>query len=110
MSHWLVAGSYGMLGQDPIASLGTISRGQELTGVDRDSVDIADPEARPEAVTDHDIVVNFAVWTAVGDSESHGSTYSVLGDDAWQRAGVAPIGAWSVVLTPAAVDVVGVAA
>jgi dTDP-4-dehydrorhamnose reductase len=69
MSRWLVVGSYGMLGHDLVAALGTGAH--EVTAVDRDSVDITDPDACLVAVAGHDIVVNVAAWTAVDEAESH---------------------------------------
>ena len=71
MSRWLVVGSYGMLGQDLIAALGTAPGDHQVTGVDRDSVDITDPDACLGAVASHDIVVNAAAWTAVDEAETH---------------------------------------
>lgn len=71
MSRWLVVGSYGMLGQDLVAALGRAPGAHEVTGVDRDSVDITDPDACLGAVAGHDIVVNAAAWTAVDEAETH---------------------------------------
>ena len=71
MSRWLVVGSYGMLGQDLVAALGTAPGAHQVTGVDRDSVDITDPDACLGAVAGHDIVVNAAAWTAVDEAETH---------------------------------------
>jgi dTDP-4-dehydrorhamnose reductase len=71
MSRWLVAGSRGMLGQDLLAALGRVPGAHEVTGVDRDVLDITDPDACVAAVTGKDIVVNAAAWTAVDDAESH---------------------------------------
>lgn len=71
MSRWLVVGSYGMLGQDLVAALGAAPGAHEVTGVDRDSVDITDPDACVGAVAGHDIVVNAAAWTAVDEAETH---------------------------------------
>ena len=44
-----------------------------MTAVDRDVVDIIDPDACLAAVADHDIVVNVAAWTAVDEAETHES-------------------------------------
>lgn len=60
-----------MLGQDLVAALGTAPGSQTVTVVDRDSLDITDPDACLAAVAGHDIVVNAAAWTAVDDAESH---------------------------------------
>ena len=71
MSRWLVVGSKGMLGQDLVAALGTAPGAHEVTEVDRDLVDITDPDACVGAVAGHDIVVNAAAWTAVDEAETH---------------------------------------
>ena len=115
MSRWLLAGSYGMLGQNRMAALGTVSGGQEVTGIYRDSVDITDPDAGLAAVTGHDIMVNPASWTAsrVFPTTSDSSVRlaprptHALEHDPWQCAGVAPVSAWRETLTRAAVDVAG---
>ena len=70
MSRWLVVGCDGMLGQDLVAALKMAPGGQQVTGVDRDVVDITDPQACLPAVASHDIVVNVAAWTAVDAAES----------------------------------------
>jgi dTDP-4-dehydrorhamnose reductase len=70
MSRWLVAGSRGMLGQDLLAVLGRAPGAHEVTAVNRDSLDITDPDACLATVAGHDIVVNAAAWTAVDDAES----------------------------------------
>ena len=71
MSRWLVVGCDGMLGQDLVAALGESPGAHEVTAVDRDVLDIIDPEACLAAVADHDIVVNVAAWTAVDEAETH---------------------------------------
>ena len=71
MSRWLVVGAAGMLGQDLVAALGDSRQGHEVTGLDRDSLDIIDPKACLDAVAGHDLVVNVAAWTAVDEAESH---------------------------------------
>ena len=71
MSRWLVVGCYGMLGQDLVAALGESPGAHEVTAVDRDVLDIIDPDACLAAVAGHDIVVNVAAWTAVDDAETH---------------------------------------
>jgi len=71
VSRWLVVGCDGMLGQDLVAELGESPGAHEVTAVDRDTVDIIDPEACLAAVTGHDIVVNVAAWTAVDAAETH---------------------------------------
>ena len=71
VSRWLVVGCDGMLGQDLVAELGESPGAHEVTAVDRDTVDIIDPDACVAAVTGHDIVVNVAAWTAVDEAETH---------------------------------------
>ena len=71
MSRWLVVGCDGMLGQDLVAALGESPGAHEVTAVDRDVLDIIDPDACLAAVAGHDIVVNVAAWTAVDDAETH---------------------------------------
>jgi dTDP-4-dehydrorhamnose reductase len=86
VSRWLVVGAAGMLGQDLIAELGGSSRDggafsdavfgdsppvREVTAVDRDELDITDPDACLDAVANHDFVVNVAAWTAVDEAETH---------------------------------------
>lgn len=66
--RWLVAGASGMLGQDLVAALR--ERGDEVTAVDRQEVDVTDPAAVDAAVPGHDVVVNCAAWTAVDLAES----------------------------------------
>jgi len=73
MTRWLVVGCDGMLGQDLVATLGESPGAPEVTAVDRDVVDIIDPDACLAAVADHDIVVNVAAWTAVDEAETHES-------------------------------------
>ena len=86
MSRWLVVGAKGMLGHDlldalaPPASedvapddfeLGEPHEAHEVTAVDRDEVDIRDPQACIAVVAGHDFVVNVAAWTAVDEAETH---------------------------------------
>ena len=74
--RWLVAGSAGMLGQDLVDLLR--GRGDEVTAVDRDEVDITDYAATLEAVAGHDAVVNCAAWTAVDPAEEReGDAFAV---------------------------------
>lgn len=74
--RWLVAGSAGMLGQDLVELLR--DRGDEVTAVDRDEVDITDPVATLAAVAGHDVVVNCAAWTAVDPAETNeGGAFAV---------------------------------
>ena len=71
MSRWLVVGSDGMLGQDLVALLGATPGAHEVTAVDKDVLDIIDPDACLAAAAGHEIVVNVAAWTAVDDAETH---------------------------------------
>ncbi|UZN01920.1 dTDP-4-dehydrorhamnose reductase [Cellulomonas sp. S1-8] len=66
--RWLVAGSSGMLAQDVVDLL--VSRGDDVTAVDREVLDITDPAAVGSAVAGHDVVVNCAAWTAVDPAEA----------------------------------------
>ena len=60
-----------MLGQDLVAALAEHAGAHEVTAVDRDVLDITDPDACDRAVVGHDIVVNVAAWTAVDEAETH---------------------------------------
>jgi len=71
VSRWLVVGCDGMLGQDLVAALGESPSAHEVTAVDRDVLDIIDPDACLAFVDGHDFVVNVAAWTAVDDAETH---------------------------------------
>lgn len=66
--RWLVAGANGMLGQDLMTVLE--ARGEQAVGVDRDTVDITDPQACIEAARGADVVVNCAAYTAVDAAET----------------------------------------
>jgi dTDP-4-dehydrorhamnose reductase len=67
VSRWLISGSGGMLGHDLVAALGA----HEVTALDRDLLDVTDPDACLRAVAGHDIVVNAAAWTVVDEAETH---------------------------------------
>jgi dTDP-4-dehydrorhamnose reductase len=71
VSRWLIVGCDGMLGQDLVALLGEAPDVHEVTAVDRDVLDIRDPDACASFATGHDLVVNVAAWTAVDEAESH---------------------------------------
>jgi dTDP-4-dehydrorhamnose reductase len=74
--RWLVVGSYGMLGQDLIARLE--AEGERVTAVDRDRLDITDPEAALTAVPGHDVVANCAAFTAVDAAEEQeGAAFAI---------------------------------
>ncbi|WP_245612345.1 dTDP-4-dehydrorhamnose reductase [Actinotalea ferrariae] len=64
----MVTGARGMLGQDLVRHLQ--DRGEGVTAVDREHLDITDETAVRAAVPGHDVVVNCAAWTAVDDAES----------------------------------------
>lgn len=53
--------------------LGARRPAHEVTAVDRDEIDIRDPQACQEVVAGHDFVVNVAAWTAVDEAETHES-------------------------------------
>jgi dTDP-4-dehydrorhamnose reductase len=80
VTRWLVTGAGGMLGRDLFSLL--TARGEEVTGLTRDDLDITDTAAAPSAVSaaKPDVVVNCAAWTAVDDAEAHeGSALAVNG-------------------------------
>jgi dTDP-4-dehydrorhamnose reductase len=68
-SGWLVTGAAGMLGRDLTALLA--ERGEQVTGLARDDLDITDEAAVAAALDQHrpTVVVNCAAWTAVDDAE-----------------------------------------
>lgn len=68
--RWMVVGGKGMLGHDVVAALA----GDEVVSVDRDEVDIVDPEAVARLVRDVDVVVNCAAYTAVDAAEADEAT------------------------------------
>lgn len=85
--RWLVTGARGMLGQDLVAQLA--DRGETVTAVDRDEVDITDQAATASAVAGHDVVVNCAAYTAVDAAEADESaafTVNALGAASVARA------------------------
>ncbi len=67
----LVTGSYGMLAQDLMQEF--LSRGHEVVGEDRDTLDILDlPQLRSRvAEVKPDVVVNCAAWTNVDAAEEN---------------------------------------
>ncbi|MGH3508789.1 MAG: SDR family oxidoreductase, partial [Nocardioidaceae bacterium] len=67
--RWLVTGSAGMLGTDLVETLR--ATGDPVVGVDKDDVDLSDPEAARSVVAGHDVVVNCVAWTAVDAAEEH---------------------------------------
>ncbi len=68
--RWLVVGAAGMLGRDMVAAAS--DAGHAVRGVDRDTVDITDPESVDATLQAdrYDVVVNCAAWTAVDAAES----------------------------------------
>jgi dTDP-4-dehydrorhamnose reductase len=66
--RWLVTGAKGMLGQDLVDRLA--ARGDDVTALDRATLDVTDARATADAVEGHDVVVNCAAWTAVDDAET----------------------------------------
>lgn len=65
-----------MLGQDLVALLR--SRGHDVTGLDRDDLDITDPGATREAAAGYGVVANVAAYTAVDAAESdEGAAFTV---------------------------------
>lgn len=65
--RWVVVGANGMLGRDLTAVLA--DRGEAVVGLDRDVVDITDPDGCG-SVADGDVVVNCAAYTAVDGAET----------------------------------------
>ena len=65
--RWLVTGCRGMLGQDLLEVLE--GRGEQVTGIDQEDLDITDPGATAGAAAGYDIVVNCAAYTAVDRAE-----------------------------------------
>ncbi|MFJ3714664.1 dTDP-4-dehydrorhamnose reductase [Streptomyces sp. NPDC090057] len=68
--RWLVTGASGMLGQDTVRELR--ERGEDVAGLGRTALDIAEPGSVRQAFADHrpDVVVNCAAYTAVDDAET----------------------------------------
>jgi len=73
--RWMVTGARGMLGSDLVARL---SRGENhVTAVDVDELDITDPAA-VASITDVDVIVNCAAFTAVDAAEGdEGSAFTL---------------------------------
>ena len=71
MTRWLVTGAGGMLARDLIGLLA--ERGEHVTGMTREDLDITSATAVSSAVErlKPDVVVNCAAWTAVDDAETH---------------------------------------
>jgi len=74
--RWLVVGANGMLGQDLMETL--VGAGEHARGIDRESVDITDPAGAGHAVSECDVVVNCAAYTAVDAAEEQeGAAFAV---------------------------------
>jgi dTDP-4-dehydrorhamnose reductase len=71
MSGWLVTGAGGMLGRDLVIALR--QRGEEVAGLARGDLDIADEDAVHTALRRQKpgVVVNCAAWTGVDAAEAH---------------------------------------
>lgn len=67
--RWVVVGGTGMLGQDLVPMLR--AGGHEVSALGSAECDVRDLETVRAAVTDADVVVNAAAWTAVDDAEEH---------------------------------------
>lgn len=67
--QWIVVGAAGMLGQDVVRRLADDGRG--VVAVDRDQLDVTDPDACARVLAGADVVVNCAAWTAVDPAEEH---------------------------------------
>ncbi|MCL3862696.1 dTDP-4-dehydrorhamnose reductase [Actinotalea sp. K2] len=70
--RWLVVGAKGMLGQDVTALLA--ERGEHVEGIDREEIDIADPQACLGVADGFDVVMNCAAYTAVDAAEADEAT------------------------------------
>ena len=68
-TRWLVVGANGMLGTELIGLL----QGRNVTGVDLPAIDITDPASVEAVLTDVDVIVNCAAYTAVDDAETNES-------------------------------------
>jgi dTDP-4-dehydrorhamnose reductase len=70
VTHWLITGAAGMLGQD--MTLVLRAAGAQVTALDHAALDITDPDAVSAALhrAKPDLVVNCAAWTAVDEAES----------------------------------------
>lgn len=70
MTVWLVTGAAGMLGRDVTVML--MAKGEQVTGLARDLLDITDGGSVKAALECHqpNVVVNCAAWTAVDDAET----------------------------------------
>lgn len=66
--HWVITGAAGMLGVDMQEVLHGAGHG--VTALDRAEADITDPQAVLAQITEADVVVNCAAWTAVDDAET----------------------------------------
>ena len=64
---WAVLGHAGMLGQDLMLGL----RNRDVSGFDRSEFDITDLESVRHILSDFDVVVNCAAWTAVDEAEAN---------------------------------------
>jgi len=62
---WAVLGHAGMLGQDLMLGLSN----RDVQGFDRAEFDITDLESVRSVLSDFDVVINCAAWTAVDDAE-----------------------------------------
>jgi dTDP-4-dehydrorhamnose reductase len=62
---WAVLGHAGMLGQDFMTAL----KSHNVSGFDRAEFDITDLDSVRSVLTDYDVVINCAAWTAVDDAE-----------------------------------------
>lgn len=69
MTHFLVTGAGGMLGQDLLAVLKN-SPDADVTALSRANLDVTDPAAVAAAVAGHDVVLNAAAWTDVDGAEA----------------------------------------
>ena len=65
MTNWAVLGHAGMLGQDFMSALAP----HQVTGFDRAEFDITNIDSVKSILSDFDVVINCAAWTAVDEAE-----------------------------------------
>ncbi|MCF2705925.1 dTDP-4-dehydrorhamnose reductase [Arcanobacterium haemolyticum] len=65
--RWLIAGAKGMLGHDLVDRV--LRDGHDVVAVDREEIDITNPDSVRQVVRDTDVVVNVAAFTAVDKAE-----------------------------------------
>ncbi|YAL84090.1 dTDP-4-dehydrorhamnose reductase [Dermacoccaceae bacterium W4C1] len=67
--RWIVLGARGMLGQDLVPALE--AAGEQVLGLGSGDCDVRSEAAVQAALTEADVIVNAAAWTAVDDAQEH---------------------------------------